>query len=285
MVDSKMTQIITDALHTRIAKNDIEVPLLPEVASKVIRLTQDKESDAEDLSRLIQSDQPLAGHVMRIANSALYSPNTTLVSLQQAIARLGMQIIADIALAASVNSKMFNAPGYNQFIAEQLKFSLHCGVWAKEVARVCRRNVEAAFLAGLLHDIGRPVAIQAALEIAQGHHIKLEKSDVLDIALQFDADLSIKVVRFWEMPSIVCDVVEHFHDYSAAGKAKEQTMISVAGSRFAAHFSKTEGHVQLNKKQLFEQPVFADLNLYQDDLDRLMEREAQVKNTLEAMST
>ena len=128
------THIVTQAYSAELQQDTIEVPLLPEVASKVVRLAQSSDSNAEDLAKLIQSDQPLAGHVMRIANSALYSPNSTMVSLQQAITRLGMQIIADIALAASVNSKMFNAPGYGKYIAAQLKFSLHSGLWAKAVS-------------------------------------------------------------------------------------------------------------------------------------------------------
>lgn len=279
-----MTKIMIDAIQARLQRDEIDVPLLPEVASKVIRLTQDADSDAEDLARLIQSDQPLAGHVMRIANSALYCPNTTLVSLQQAIARLGMQVISEIALAASINSKMFCAPGFSQFIAEQLKFSLHCGVWAKEVARICRRNVEAAFLSGLLHNIGRPVAIQTALESAQQRRITLSHHDVLALASCFERALSVKVVHFWEMPVVVCDVVSSFDQYQQAGKAKEQTMIVVAGARCAAHFTKEEGTIMLSKDALLKDEVFADLNLYPEDIEKLLAKADSVANTLEAMS-
>ncbi len=284
MENAAIIQTLSTSLQRRIADNAIDVPMLPRVASRVIQLTQDPSSDAEDLAKLIQSDQPLAGHVMRIANSATYSPNTTLVSLQQAIARLGMRIISDIALAASVNSKMFNAPGYNEFIAEQLKFSLHCGVWAKEVARACRRNVEAAFLAGLLHNIGRPVAIQAALEIAHRGAKLLSHQALLAVVEQYDSLLSQKVVRFWEMPTIVCEIVDHFGDYQMAGKAKEQTMVVVAGAHFAAQFSKIEGRIALPKADFLAYPVFADLNLYVDDIERLTEHADSVNNTVEAMS-
>ncbi len=280
-----MTQEIIDSLQKRLQQDKIEVPMLPEVASKVIRLTQDADSDAEDLARLIQSDQPLAGHVMRIANSAMYSPNSALVSLQQAIARLGMRIISDIALAASVNSKMFSAPGYNQFIAKQLKLSLHSGIWAKEIARVCRRNVEAAFLAGLLHDIGRPVAIQATLECALEKSIKLEPVEALKIANRFERLISLKVVKMWEMPTVVCDVVEWFHDYTKADKSKEQTMLVVAGAYFAAHHTESKGQPMLSKEKLLDKNVFADLNLYPEDIEKLLEKADDIKNTLEAMST
>ena len=169
-------QQVAEQLRERIKTNSLDVPLLPEVARRVVDLTQTRQSDAEDLARLIQSDQGLAGHVMRIANSALYSPNGSLVSLQQAITRLGMRVIGEIALAISVNSKLFDAPGYESLLAGQRRFSLHAGLWAKEVARACRRNVEASFLAGLLHDIGRPVGIQTVLEICRTQKIAPEKA-------------------------------------------------------------------------------------------------------------
>lgn len=279
-----MTEIIVSALQARLSRDQIEVPLLPEVVGKVIRLTQDSESDAEDLARLIQSDQPLAGQVMRTANSALYSPNATLVSLQQAIARLGMQIISNIALATSINAKMFDAPGYNKFISQQLRFSLHCGLWAKEVARMCRRNVEAAFLAGLLHNIGRPVAIQAALEIARRHRVDLTQDDVLSLATRFERALSIKVVQFWNMPTAVCEVVSAFDTYREAGKAKDQTMAVIAGARFAAYSTRVDGKPALTEEALLDDEIFAALNLYPDDLQQLLAKADMISSTLEAMT-
>lgn len=280
-----MTAIIIENLQKRLQSDDIEVPLLPEVVTKVIRLTQDAESDAEDLARLIQSDQPLAGQVMRIANSALYSPNTTLVSLQQAIARLGMGVISDIALAATINSKMFDAPGYNSFIAQQLKYSLHSGLWAKEVARMCRRNVEAAFISGLLHNIGRPVAIQATLELARQHELHLSHDDVLELASRFERPLSVKIVQHWGMPATVCEVVSAFNDYQRASSAKQQIMTVVAGARIAAHFTQANDKPVPATKDLLSDEVFPGLNLYPDDVERLLLKAESVIETLKAMST
>lgn len=273
-----------DVIAKRIQQDDIEVPMLPEVANKVMRLTNDPESDVSDLAKLIQSDQTLAGHVMRIANSALYSPNTTLVSLQQAITRLGMRVIADIALAASVNSKMFNAPGYEKHIQTELQFSLMAGLWAKEIARACRRNVEAAFLAGLLHDIGRPVTIQVVIEAAKTLNIDIPPNQMFELEQHFQRSLGISVVHQWEMPSLVCDVVTWFDDYHNAGKSAEQTMIVVAGAEFARCFYKgTPLRKKITRDQLLKSAVLADLNLYPDDIKTLVEKENAINSAMEAM--
>lgn len=263
----------------------IDVPMLPEVAGKVVRLAQDADSDAAELAKLIQSDQILAGHVMRVANSALYTPNASLVSLQQAIARLGMKLISEIALGASINSSLFNAPGYDDHIQYVIRHSLLSGLWAKEIARACRRNVEAAFLTGLLHDIGRPVATQAIITKAKKLEIPVQKPVLFALENQFQRTIGVKVVEQWEMPSTVVEVVRYFDDYNAAGEAKNQTMIACAGSLFASHFMCRPGDEGcMTRGELIGQAVLGDLDLYQDEVEEILEKEDAVKSAMEALS-
>ncbi|MDH4329025.1 MAG: HDOD domain-containing protein [Nitrospira sp.] len=57
------------ALLPKLDRGNIELPLLPQVASQVMALTSDPAADAAKLSSLIHQDQALAAHVLRIANS------------------------------------------------------------------------------------------------------------------------------------------------------------------------------------------------------------------------
>ncbi len=287
MSERKIIQTISDELAQRIDNHQLEVPMLPEDAGKVVRLTQEPESDASGLANLIQSDQTLAGHVMRVANSAAYSPNSTMASLQQAITRLGMKLISEIALAASVTSSLFNTPGYEKHITYIIRYSLASGLWAKEVARTCRKNVEAAFLAGLLHDIGRPVAVQSALEVADKLGQRLSRQELLALEQLFQRQIGSKVVEIWEMPQSVCNVVRYFDDYKAPHSAQNQTMTVVAGSLIAGHFMCEENEEEecMPIETLMEQEVLGDLNLYQDEIETLLEKNEQVNDALEAMTS
>ena len=145
---SSQAQLLAEPLEHLINRGGIEVPMLPEVANKALLLAQNSDSDASEMAQLIQSDQSLAGHVMRIANSAAYTPMSNLVSLQQAIARLGMGVISEIALTAAIGAKMFNTPDYESYVASVWRHALATSLWAKEVARHCRSNVEVAFFSG-----------------------------------------------------------------------------------------------------------------------------------------
>jgi len=273
------------AILEQINAHHIDVPMLPEVAGKVVRLTQDVDSDASELATLIQSDQTLAAHVMRIANSALYSPNSSLVSLQQASARLGMKLISEIALAASINSSLFNTPGYEEHIQYEIRCSLMTGLWAKEIARVSRRNVEAAFITGLLHAIGRPIAVQTALKVAAESNTTLDTAEVLALEDKFQRQIGVQVVEQWEMPRLVVDVVRFFDCYNDAGAARNQTMIAIAAEAFTHHFMSEQGDNNgISREELVSQVVLAELNLYRDEVLELLEKQDLVKSAMEAMT-
>ncbi|MAZ88483.1 MAG: histidine kinase [Cellvibrionaceae bacterium] len=274
-------QALADGIQQQLQTGDIEVPLLPEVANRVIALSQDAESEIADLAQLIQSDPSLAAHVMRIANSAAYTPNASLVSLQQAITRLGMNLICDIALAASLSTKMFKAPGFESHINDIWKHALATALWAKEIARACRLNVEATFLCGLLHSIGQPVTIQAACDGAKRANVELSEDDALALAEQLNIEVGSCVLKSWEMPMIICEALQYFNDYKTAPHALEQTMIVNASALFATHMLDSE---QLPRTELIAKEVLADLNLYQDEVEMLLEKRDIVVSSMEAMA-
>ena len=145
----------------------VEVPMLPEVANRALSLAQDPQASAGQMAALIEGDQFLAGHVMRIAKSVAYTPLSNLVSLQQAVARLGMNVISEITLTAVVGAKLFNTPGYEDYVEFNWQHALATSLWCKEIARKAGINAEVSFLAGLLHSIGRPAVLQTLLDIAR----------------------------------------------------------------------------------------------------------------------
>ena len=103
--------LVSEEVRARVRAGSWRVPLLPQVASQVVALAASPVADASRLSALIHRDPSLAGQVLRIANSAAYAPRMPIVSLQQAVARLGLTVINEIAFAASVQSGIFKVPG------------------------------------------------------------------------------------------------------------------------------------------------------------------------------
>jgi len=274
-------KILTPMLDQMINDGDIEVPMLPEVANKAVTLAQDPDSNANEMANLISSDQSLAAHVMRIANSAAYTPNASLTSLQQAIARLGMALISEIAVAASIGTKMFNTPGHEDHIAHIWKHALASALWAKEIARKIRSNVETSFLSGLLHSVGRPVVVQACLDISIKQGIGLSTEELYYLEDQYYQKVGAAVIDNWGMPQVIKEVINHFNEPDCAPNAAGQTAIVKASALFAQYLLDP---TSISKEELADNPVLGSLNLYPDEIEELLEKSDIVKSSMETMS-
>src|SRR6185436_19119059 len=167
----KMPEQVERALVERIDKDRIDLPVLPQVAGKVMALANDPAADAARLSALIHQDQALAAHVLRIANSPAYMPRTPIASLQHAVAMLGVNQLSEIAVTISLKSGTVKIPGYEGDVRQLWRHALASGAYAKEIARMRRYNVESAYLCGLLHAVGKPVVLKTVTTIAAEMHI------------------------------------------------------------------------------------------------------------------
>ena len=270
---------IAHSLQKCIEQGELELPVLPEVASQVLSLARDDNADAAALARLIQSDQALAGHIMRVANSSAYNTVSPMVTLQQAIARLGMQVVADMAIAASVGPKLFDAPGKERYIADLWRHSLAAASWAREIARVARSNVESTFLCGLLYQIGRPVVLQILLKIAHRDGIDLVTEQLETLISQYQKVVGVSIARQWKLPEPVVETINYIDDYYAAPSAKEQVMMVCAARLFADVLLLDE---DIDAEDLCGKTVLSDLNLYVEDVQALLDKQDAINDSLEA---
>lgn len=273
---------IRDLLESRIENSSFDLPLLPDVAMRVMTLCSFEDSDAAQLSEVLHQDQAFAGHVLRIANSPVMMPKVPIVSLQQAVSRLGMTAVAEIALAISVQSKTFNVAGHMELVRKLWRHSLGAGSFAKEIARVRRRNVEGAFLCGLLHDVGKPIVLDSITELEKERG-KDYSLDVLTAAMDLYHDqVGALLAKEWGLPQQVAEAIRYHHDYKNAPSFTEAAMMV----NLADHLT----HLALpTTRELVEQEVrglavVQELNLYSDDFDELLDHAQKIILLVEAMA-
>ena len=261
-------------LKQSIAEGFVEVPILPEIANKAFMLANNKESDASQMAQLIQTDPSLAGHVMRIANSAAYTPMANLTSLQQAIARLGMTTISEIAISAVINAKLFNTPGYEDYADLIWQQSLATSLWAKEVASHCNVNVEVAFLAGLIHSIGRPAVLQTLIDLAEQRNLPLNDEIVHQLEDNYWLIVSQMIVIRWRMPALVIETIQHIETPSTDKEAGQLAAV-VNMARYAAD-------AMLNDELAdnFPQAAIDIVEFESADIQKLLTKKEQISERL-----
>ncbi len=253
---------------------------MPRVASKVFTLTDDPNAEVSELSQLIHSDQSIASHVLRIANSATYGGGDQIVSLQQAVARLGMNLLGEIAIAVSIQSDIFKVPGYEAQITQLLRHALASAAYGKEIARKRRRNVEGQFLCGLLHSVGKPIAVQLIARIAKEKSLEIDKKSVAQLVGAFHHKIASKVAVDWKLPEQLQTTTIYFKKYESAPSFKDESAATYLSQLLASWLINP---ANFNAASLSEDPVFGYLNFYPDDAQDLLAKKDDVKAVVSAM--
>lgn len=272
---------LEQTLVQKIEAGEIELPLLPQAASQVMALASDPSADAAKLSSLIHQDQALAAHVLRIANSPAYMPRSPVVSLQHAVAMLGITLLSEIAFTASLKSGAFQVPGHEDDVKRLWRHSLASGAFAKEVARMRRVNVESAYLCGLLHEIGKPVVLKTATTLAQAQRTTVDKSTLHGWIDGYHSRVGTVIAEKWGLPKQVGATIQYCDDYDHATSFRQECLLTCAADRLATHLLTPD---DMPDESLRTHPVFAELNLYPNDIDQLLTRKDHVLAVVNALN-
>ncbi len=149
---------VLNILAADLARGDIVFSTHAEIALRVQRLLDDPDCATEPLGKLIAADPLLSARVLALSNSLAYNPSGRAVTeLRGAIARLGFATLR--AVVASVVVRQMKAGSQTaeaRLMAARLwEHTAHVAALARVIARrVTHQNPEAAFFAGIVHEVG-----------------------------------------------------------------------------------------------------------------------------------
>jgi HD-like signal output (HDOD) protein len=287
-VDDEVDRVLVAA----VADDSLELPPPPRVAVEVTRLTRADETDddnvtanAAELAKLIQRDVALAGQVMRVANSALYARRTPVVTLPQAIAWLGMREVRTIAYAVAVQGQVFASTYFRREMTELWRESIITALFAQEVARLKRRNVESAYLCGLLHRVGMAILLSRAGAAALANRISPDPQAVLRLAATHEARVGMQLAQSWSLPPAVATTVAHWGNPLDAKEFRTEVM-EVALARQISDELRTPGAGgELPDSMLGPVSKWMDeLSIYPDELFSIMAQRAAIYATAESFT-
>lgn len=267
----------------QIAEKRLTMPTMPGTASEVMMLCQQEDTDAAKLSDVIHNDQTIASSVLRVANSAAYVGTVPCASLQQAVSRLGLQLITEIAMAVSVRGRMFGNPECAELLAELWKHSVLTGFYTKEIARMRRRNVEIAFLCGLLHDLGKAVLLDNIDRVLGGRALKIPVPDMLAAIEDQHVAAGKMLAAEWQLPDQIAEAMMFHHDFEAAERFKDMAMTVTLADQLSSFIVPSSFYAPASLDEIRSHPVLAGLNMYADQLDELLAQKERALLVTEGM--
>lgn len=215
------------ALEARIDAGELEVPALNATVLRLLSLCSEGDYEVEEVTRLVRSDQTLAGQVLSIANSVAYSPMVAVTSIQDAVNRLGARVITDICVTMVVKEKVFKVKGERGEMVRHLwQRASIAGVYGQKIGQLMRGDHELSMLVGLLHDIGTPILVRLYEELEELLGVDLPLDELEELLGPLHARVGRIVIQRWGLPLELEGAAQFHHDYAEAGDFRTEAAIA-----------------------------------------------------------
>lgn len=206
----------------QIVRDVRRLPSLPMVVLELLRSIDLDASSMKFLANKISHDQALAATALRLANSSFYGMPAQVGDMQQAISLLGLSTVRSLVVAASITTSFAPASGAGLDLAAFWRESIGTAVCAKYLAPLSHAAPNTAFIAGLLHDIGRLVIAtcyapaQIAVTAWQAEHGGAISDAERAITGTDHAAIGAALTAHWHFPQEIVDAVADHHGGQSA---------------------------------------------------------------------
>jgi putative nucleotidyltransferase with HDIG domain len=217
-VADKLTAII----DARLQGDRLVVPTMPAIAVECLKVIRDPRQTFKSVGDVIAKDPVLSSRVLKLANSAAFPGLSAATTLETAIARMGIEGLTVVLVQYSVHQAFTSRD-------ERIRNSFR-GIWqhslgvallAKDLAiKLTPAGPEpnAAYLAGLLHDVGKPVVasllLEAEKQISQGRsNAWFDESIWRKIVNESHRKVGVMLARKWNLPDEVVKTIEDCKAY------------------------------------------------------------------------
>ncbi|HEV7611677.1 MAG TPA: HDOD domain-containing protein [Steroidobacteraceae bacterium] len=272
-------EIVHGLLERRLGSDELAVPLLPEVAVRVVRAGPKGSTNARQLAEIINADPALTMFVLRVARSAAKQPALPIGTLPHAVAWLGFDEVANIAFTLALQCKLLDVKGQQHKARRLWRHSLASALWSRQLAHMLAEETGMCYLCGLLHNIGKVVTLGAVHEVAQRAGKKLTGQDYDRLIETFHRHIGARVIGAWALPSPVPTVISQWEAYSAAGPVRfECNVVNVAHA--LADFTLLES-TQSARDLLVRTAAYRALGLTSADSEPLFDSAASINAELD----
>ncbi|MFN9442816.1 MAG: HDOD domain-containing protein [Planctomycetota bacterium] len=277
------TNPISTLFARAIASGKMQLPPLPATATEVLSSCQSDTIDAARLSSVMHRDPALAASVLRVANSSSYVGRVPCRVLQQAISRLGLRLVAEIVTAVAVRGRLFANPRCAELLAALWQHSVLTAFFAKEIARMRRRNVEIAFLCGLLHDIGKAVLLNGIDRVLAGEQSTPELGTLLAAVREQHMAAGALLAAEWKLPDQIAESIAGHHDVTLSSRYPDLACMVRLADRIAYLIVPEPMAQAITLDELRADESVVALNVYPDELDALLAKRDVALQTAEVM--
>jgi putative nucleotidyltransferase with HDIG domain len=230
-VSNLQTVVADEALKDTIGKIGV-LPSPPGVYSRLLAALADTGSYPENVVRIVGEDSALTAQMLHIVNSAYFGLTHPIVSVQEAVVHLGLGTVRQLVLAAEVFRGTQVPTPFPRMSMENLhRHALQAAKIASALFSE-KDQKETAFVAALLHDIGKLLLITVVPDRVRVIVSEMEISGESMFAVETrlfgitHAEIGAYLLGLWQIPFPVIEAVADHHSPARAGDRGDFSLVA-----------------------------------------------------------
>lgn len=211
-----MTMNTSDYIYSTLLNQPINLPVFNPVALELLQLLAQSDINYFEVIRTIKEDEALSAQVLKMSNSPSYVGRVRCETIENSAIRLGTQQIANLAIAASHASMHTSDNPLVEDIMQNLWLHSHaCALGCRSIALKTGHQsfADHAYMAGLLHDIGKLYLLKAIEHISNIKElgIKLDLEMLQRVFSEWHVEFGGRVMDCWNIPDVYRNIVANHH--------------------------------------------------------------------------
>lgn len=216
------TVSLIDIIEAHLASEHLQLPVFPPLALELQSMLSQENVNINQVAAKIIEDPAVASQLLRVANSAFFAGLSKVSTIKEAILRLGYRQVTSLIMLVT-QQQQYRSPDkfLNHYVGPLWRHAASCAMGTKWLAERLgyRVMVQEAFLAGLLHDIGKLFLLKVLESIhASGKcDLHLSKSVVSEVLDSMHAQQGAMLLTRWNLPEVYCNIAQahHLEEYDA----------------------------------------------------------------------
>lgn len=196
------------------------IPSLPESHRRIVEALRDPEFELQKVAVIIAQDVGLTAHLLKVVNSAALGLANPIHSVSEAIALLGVVRLQSLVMSAWAFSLADERMCRGFSPAAEWEHALAVAQTAEKMAREGKagaKAIEFAFIAGLLHDVGKvmlaansPEAYAGILALAEKKKQPLYQTEI-EVLGYSHAEVGGCLLGLWGLDLPIVEAVSRHH--------------------------------------------------------------------------
>ncbi len=273
-----------EIIEEYVESDKVTLPPFDKTALRIQQEIQKKDASISKIEKLIIADPAMTSQILKVANSAFFRGLSKVMTVREAIIRMGLDEITRIVMILS-QSKLYSTKdafikNYRNMLWQHALVSALVSQWVAKEAGF-EESTQEVFFASLMHDIGKLFLITVIEKIKSSNAVPFipSKAIINEIIKNQHAQQGYNLLKKWNIPDKYCQVAKEHHD-----KKFDTTNIPLVVLRIVNKTCNKMG-VSLEKKDETHNSVTAEASFFGFSEIKLAELELQIEDSMKRVST